>query len=103
MLLAPCAGSGMTMRTCLQLLQSIAKEAAAAQGAGATAAAMVKGAQKYLEQGHTSYMQRAIQADRAQVWPLLWHFSPALMRCQLPRRRRLCDCVCCQSHDEQSF
>lgn len=72
----------MTMRTCWQLLQSIAKEAAAAQGAGATAAAMVKGAQKYLEQGHTSYMQRAIQADRAQVWPLLWHFSLALMRCQ---------------------
>jgi hypothetical protein len=60
----------MTMRTCWQLLSSIAQEAAAhgaGQGTAGAAAAMLKGAQRYLEQGHVSHMQRTIQADRAQV------------------------------------
>lgn len=60
----------MTMRTCWQLLCSIAQEAAAqgpGQGAAGATSAMLKGAQQYLEKGHIAYMQRAIQADRAQV------------------------------------
>jgi hypothetical protein len=60
----------MTMRTCWQLLCSIAREAAAhgaGQGTAGATAAMLKGAQQYLEQGHAAHMQRVIQADRAQV------------------------------------
>lgn len=61
----------MTMRTCWQLLCSIAQEAAAhgaGQGTAGATFAMLKGAQQYLEQGHVSHMQRVIQADRAQVF-----------------------------------
>lgn len=64
------ADSGMTMRTCWQLLCGIAQEAAAhgsGQGTSGATSAMLKGAQQYLEKGHVAYMQRAIQADRAQA------------------------------------
>ena len=51
------------MQTCWELLHSILSKAN-----GATdASSLLKGAQQYLEQGHGAYMQRAIQADRAQV------------------------------------
>mmetsp|Transcript_19713 Transcript_19713/g.59561 ORF Transcript_19713/g.59561 Transcript_19713/m.59561 type:complete len:809 (-) Transcript_19713:69-2495(-) len=58
------ADDGMSICTCWQLLQSIT---GVASGGTDGTADLLRGAQEYLERGHVAYMQRAIQAERAQA------------------------------------
>ena len=59
-----CADGTMSICTCWQLLQSTTCGAADGRSSQED---LISGAQEYLERGHVAYMQRAIQAERAQV------------------------------------
>lgn len=54
----------MSICACWQLLQSTTSGAADGRSSQED---LISGAQEYLERGHVAYMQRAIQAERAQV------------------------------------
>ena len=56
------------MRMLWDVLARIAAAAEARTGAGAARTqALLRGARKYLEEGHVTYLQNTIQANRAQV------------------------------------
>ncbi len=76
-----CADGSMSICTCWQLLQSTTSGAADGRGSQED---LISGAQEYLERGHVAYMQRAIQAERAQVpqAPLLAEGGTSTQRMQ---------------------
>ena len=57
------------MLRCWQLLAAVAAEAKGvpAGSYAARKAALIRGARRYLEQGHSSYMQAIIQQNRSEV------------------------------------
>lgn len=57
------------MLRCWQLLAAVAAEAkdVPASSYAARKAALIRGARRYLEQGHASYMQTIIQQNRSEV------------------------------------
>lgn len=81
------ADDGMSICTCWQLLQSIT---GVASGGTDGTADLLRGAQEYLERGHVAYMQRAIQAERAQV---ITDSVSFLAHCSM-RRLKLKDSTC---------
>lgn len=68
------------MRMLWDVLARIATAGEAGAGAGAAhTQALLRGARKYLEEGHVTYLQNMIHANRAQVaCPASFHMHPKL-------------------------